>query len=128
MDDALLELLNQLEAIGGEHEEFFDDRAEEARSEALFNGFLKQEANYLLPATFALSTEAANERVRDALARFLPAARQAAQQDALDTFHKRFAALRKPHVRTEAWSDSADFFGWWWDPADFDEFGNRIGG
>ena len=125
MEALLLELLHRLEAIGVEHEELFDDRAEEARSEVLFHGFLKLQADEPFPESFGMSTKEGDRLVRDVLGWFLPRARQAAQQEGLDTFHKRFAALRNKHIHTEEWSDTADFFGWWWDASDFDEHGNR---
>jgi hypothetical protein len=126
METVLLELLHRLEAIEAEHEEIGDTEVRERMGAAVFNGFLKPTPNYQLAESFGMFTKKANKLVRLALAWFLPAARQAAQQDGLDTFHKRLEAFQNLNVRTEETNDYNDYFGWW-NPSCYDEDGNFKG-
>jgi len=126
MEAVLLELLHRLEAIEAEHEEIGDTDVREAMGAALFNGFFKPKPHYQLPASFGMVTKQGNKLVRAALDEFLPAAQQAAQQDGLDTFHKRLEAFQNLNVRTEETNDYNDYFGWY-NPKCYDEDGNFKG-
>jgi hypothetical protein len=125
VDDVLLELLYRLEAVGDAHGELFDSDFREAMDAAVFYGFIKPKAGYALPETFALFTPEGDRKVREVLAWFLPAARQAAERTGLDTFHKRLWAFQNLEVRTARKNDYNDFFGWS-NPELFDEAGNVI--
>jgi hypothetical protein len=123
MEAVLLELLRRLEAIGEENEELFDGYTRDALSAAALDGFIRADPEYRVPESFEMLTPEADELVRDAIASFLSAARQAAQQDGLDTFQKRLAAFQNPNVRTQTAYISGDFFSWR-TPEEFDESGS----
>jgi hypothetical protein len=126
MEAVLLELLHRLEAIEAEYEEIGDTVVRDAMGAAVFNGFFKPKPRYRLPASFGMYTKKGNKLVREALNWFIPAARQGAQQEGLDTFHKRLAAFQNLSVRTEETNDYNDYFGWY-NPACYDEDGNFTG-
>jgi hypothetical protein len=121
MEPVLLERLHRLEAIG----ELFDSAVRETMGDAVFDGFIKPQPGYVLPDKFAMFSQEGNRLVKEALAWFLPAAREAAERDGRDTFPKRLAAFQDLEVRTERQNDNNDFFGWF-DPEQFDEAGNVI--
>lgn len=122
-DKVLLELLQQLEAIGNSHEELFDSAVREAMDDVVTDGFLKPKSDFELPSAFAMFSGEADQQIADAFAWFLPAANEAAEVDALDTFQKRLTAFQNLDVRTKKKNDYSDFFGWA-NPKDFDEAGN----
>jgi hypothetical protein len=124
MEAVLLELFRRLEAIEAEHGEVTDTEVRDAMTRAVFDGFLKPVPDHRLPDNFKMFTKTGNKLVRAALAWFLPAARKAAEQDELKTFHQRLAAFQNLEVCTEATTCYNDFFGWW-NPEHFDEEGNR---
>jgi hypothetical protein len=125
MEQVLMALLRRLEAIGDTHFELFDTDVREAMDDVITRGFLKPQAGYIPSATFAMFSDEGNRLVRETLVEFLPAARQAAAHQGLDTFRKRLVAFQNLEVRTEQKNDYNDFFGWS-NPEGFDESGNVI--
>jgi hypothetical protein len=125
MEQLLLELLHRLEAIGEQHKELYDSDVREAMDDAVFRGFIKPERVYVLPDKFAMFSAEGDRQVRESLAWFLPAAREAAREAGLDTFHKRLAAFQNQEVRTGQQNDYNDFFGWS-NPELFDKAGDVL--
>ena len=125
MDEVLLELLERLEAVGEVHEELFDSDVRDAMDDAVFYGFIKPKAGYGLPEKFAMFTREGDQAVREVLAWFIPAAREAGERAGLDTFHKRLCAFQNHEIRTARKNDFNDFFGWS-NPELFDEAGSVV--
>jgi hypothetical protein len=93
--------------------------------DAAFHRFIKPKLEYVLPERFAMFSDEGDRLVREALAWFLPAVREAAGRVGLDTFHKRLAAFQNLAVRTARQNDYSDFFGWS-NPELFDEAGKVV--
>jgi hypothetical protein len=115
MEAVLLEFLQRLEAVADQ----FDEQVCTALGGDVFHGFLKPDPNYQLPDAFGMRTEEADALVGDALARFLSAAHQVAQQFGLDTYQKRLDAVQNPNVHTAGGRNYEAFFDCldaeWWD-------------
>jgi hypothetical protein len=84
----------------------------------ILRGFLRCEPGFTPSGEYGLDPEA-NRLVARAIARFVEAARKAAESEGLTTFHQRLAAFQNNAVRTEDGSDYNDFFGYvdgaWYD-------------
>jgi hypothetical protein len=125
MEDVLLEFLLRLDAIN-EHHGGLDEAASEVMGDAVFDGFIKPHPDFVLRDEFGMNSSEADELVKATLEWFIPAAAQACQQEGLTTFHERLAAFQNLNVQTEATTCYNDFFDWW-NPEQFDEFGNVKG-
>lgn len=112
MDQVLLELLDQLEAVGTSHEELFDSDVRQKLGNAVMDGFVRARIDYQLPSEFGLKDRSANRSVREALQRFLDDAKREAIAAGLVTFHERLAAIQNRSVRsTRLRRDYEEFFG-----------------
>ena len=68
-----------------------------------------------------------NRLVRQALAKYINAAKRAAKAAGLNTFHQRLAAFQNYTVKTSSqYEYSYDFFFGWMNPEDFDEDGDVV--
>jgi hypothetical protein len=122
VEELLLELLHRLESLDDAYPELGDSEVRHAMGHAVIDGFIRPKPGYVLPATFGLRRPGGDQRVREVLAWFLPAANQCAQQCGLTTFHQRLAAFQNGAVRTARTYDTEDYFGWL-EPSSYDETG-----
>lgn len=124
MEQLLLELLERLEAIGDRDESLYDTAVREKMGDAVFFGFVKPQAGFVLPDDYGMP-EPENREIRSALQEYIAKANDLAQQLGLNTFHERLGAVQNITVRTDQTNYYDDFFGWC-NPEHFDEAGNVI--
>jgi hypothetical protein len=124
MEKALRQFLARLEAVDEDHEGLGDTNVREHMGEDVLRGFLRLDPDFTPSGEYGLDAEG-NKRVATVIARFVTAARAAAERDGLDTFHARLAAFQNDAVRTEDGSDYNDFFGVL-EPEWFDAAGNDL--
>src|SRR5262249_2078278 len=123
MEQLLLDLLYQLEAVGDRDESLYDTVVRQKMRNAVFFGFIKPRPGFVLPDDYG-TPEAENRAIRVALEAYIDGARALATTMGLDTFHKRLAAFQISAIQTaEQKNDYEEFVGWS-DPALFDEAGN----
>jgi hypothetical protein len=125
MEKVLRQFLARLEAIDEDHEGLGDTNIRDHMGDDILRGFLRLEPDFEPSAEYGLDPEA-NRLVARAIARFVEAARAAAEREGITTFHGRLAAFQNPAVRTEDGSDYNDFFGVI-DGARFDAAGKELG-
>lgn len=125
MEAELRKLLERLEEIGEEHHELFDSDVRQVMGNALVDDLARQKPGYVLPATFGMYSDEADEKVRAAIQSFLDAAKPLAEQQELRTFHQRLAAIQNSAVRTDEGNDFDEFFGTS-NPTFFNEAGEVI--
>lgn len=113
MERILLELLQDLEAIGEDHEELFDSEVRDRMGEAILAGFVRSIPNYVVSDDLGMFNDRANRRVKEALQSYIEAASPLATELGLVTFHQRLAAFQNPEVRTSGhgWNNFDEFFG-----------------
>lgn len=109
MAGSLRDLLRTLATVC-ERDGVQDTVSREALTEALFEGFVYQEAGYTLPRNFYMLTSAGNKGVRAALGRYIARASKTAREVGLTTPAQRLAAFKDPSVRPDG-RDFEDFFG-----------------
>jgi len=101
-------LLNRLEEIAEEHGELYDTECREQMSKAVFNGFIFEKENYVMPNTFGLYEDEGNAKVKEALTTYietmLPLAKEATAKERLEMF--------QDEVYTESGESQDEFFGW----------------
>lgn len=124
MDKVLLAFLERLEAIEERFDGLGDTIVRDFMAEDVRRGFLRAEPGFVPSGEYDLDP-AANRLVRDGIAEFCAAAKNAAQQAGLQTFRQRLNAFQNPAVRTPNGSDYNDFFGFT-DPESLDEYGNEF--
>jgi hypothetical protein len=109
--NALKHLLDDLEAIGLEHMEVEDTDVREQMYAAVYHGFIEQTPGYALPETFGMFEAEGDAAVRDALIRFLDAARREAQRLGLAAPAQRFRAFENGEILSDGGKPYDDFFG-----------------
>jgi hypothetical protein len=119
MQELLRQLLDRLDAIAKLHEEVGDTDVREAMSDAVFDGFLRPVAGFVLPNRYAMFSEDGDRLVGQALAGFLPAANRSAAESGLSSFHQRLSAFQDGTVQSADGSYYDDYFGWA-NPEDYD--------
>src|SRR5262245_35860863 len=124
MKDTLLQLLEGLEAIGNSNEEIYDSEIRHRLSAAVLDGFIRQTANFTLPASFGMRDKSDDKNVREVLRKFIQNAIAKAKENQLDTFHKRLAVFQDEEASTSTGENGYDDFFGWWNPKDFDAAGN----
>ena len=125
MDQLLLELLRQLEAVADRDQSIYDTAVRESLGDPIFHLFIKPNPGYVMPDDFGMSVE--NDRaIKAALTIYIDSALAMAPSLGLDTFHKRLAAFQNHRISTGK-NTIEDFFGWC-DPDAFDEAGEWVGG
>jgi hypothetical protein len=124
MEQALRQFLARLEAIDEDYDGLGDTDVRERMGEDILRGFLRLEPDFIPSGEYGLDPEG-NQRVGKAIARFVTAARTAAEREGINTFHGRLAAFQNDGVRTVDGSDFNDFFGVK-DEAWFDVAGNDL--
>ena len=101
-------LLNTLEDIGEEHGELYDTDCREQMSDAVFNGFIFEKENYVLPETFGLYEKDGNEAVKKALTIYIEEmlilVKDATPKERLEMF--------QDEVYAEGGESQDEFFGW----------------
>lgn len=118
MKDILLELLDTLEKIGSTHGEIYDTEVREQMFDAVYQGFIAPQPNYLLPERFGLYDAEANQLVRAALTKYIAGANEAAEAKGLVSPSARLAEFQKAGVYTTNEGQSGDEFFGWLAPAD----------
>ena len=113
MEEALLQLLKELEAIGEQHEELYDSEVREIIGNAIAEGFIRRTSGYRVPDGVKMYSDSANTSVRNALVQYIADAGQAASEIGLDSFHSRLDAFQNRNVRVNPKTavDYEDLFG-----------------
>ena len=109
--NALKNLLNDLSDIGGDHCEVEDTDVREQMYAAVFHGFIQQTPGYALPDFFGMFEDEGNQRVKDALSRFLVDAVGEARKLALASPAQRFRAFENGSIISDSGQPFDDFFG-----------------
>jgi hypothetical protein len=123
VDQLLLELLRQLEAVADRDQSIYDTAVRESLGDPIFHLFLKPNPGYIVPDDFGMSVDD-DRAIKAAMKIYIESALAVAPTIGVDTFHKRLAAFQNDNVSTGK-NNCEDFFGWW-DPAAFDETGEEV--
>jgi len=126
MDTLLLELLEEMEKIGKQHEELFDTYVRHEMRGAIHDGFLQPKEQYQLPHSFGMCSPETDALIRTVLKRFIDAANAKALELGL-TFHERLSSFQNDDVRTEQEGNDYDEFFGHIPPGLFDSDGNYLG-
>lgn len=126
MEELLRKLLDALDDVGETHQEIYDTVCRERMGDAIFQMFIKQNADYRLPDDFGLHTEDANLRTKEALASYIHKATDLAMRLGLVGFHARLAAFQNESIESTRLRNFYDDFFGSSNPADFDQDGNVI--
>jgi hypothetical protein len=94
MRELLLELQRRLAALAEAHPEVHDTDSREAILEAIEVGFLQAKPGYDIPQQYRMFSWQADRDVTYLMEWFIPAARQAAEDAGLNTFHQRLQAVQ----------------------------------
>ena len=124
MEKALRQFLARLEAIDEDHEGLGDTNVRDHMGADVLRGFFRREPDFSPSGEYGLNPEA-NRLIARTIGRFVIAACAAADQEGLDTFHKRLGAFQNDAVRTVDGSNYNDFFGVL-DGSRFDASGNEL--
>ena len=124
MEQLLLDLMRQLEAVGDRDESLYDTVVREKMGDPIFNLFVKPKPGYVMPDDYGMGDED-NRAIKAALRQYVDGALALAPALGLDTFHERLAAFQNEDAHTEQTNYYDDFFGWS-NPDVFDEVGNAI--
>lgn len=101
-------LLNTLEEIGEEHGEIYDTDCREQMSDTVFNGFIFQKENVVMPNTFGLYEEEGNSAVKKALTSYIESMLVLAK----DSTPKERLEMFQDEVYSESGQSQDEFFGW----------------
>lgn len=126
MEELLRKLLNHLDQVGVDHEELYDTECRQHLSNAVVDGFVRGQSEYILADDFGLHKAEANREVRKALTAYIADAKTKAAELGIVDFHKRLDAFQNPNVESdEEGSFYDDFFGHS-APELFDSEGNAL--
>jgi hypothetical protein len=126
MDESLRRLLEELEAIGQNHEELFDSEVRKRMGAAVFDGFVKPMPGFSLPDSFGMYSEEADRLVKQALREYIESANRRAEELGLTAFSSRLNAFQNGDVSTDKEKNYHDDFFGWWSPEHFDADGNPL--
>src|SRR5690242_17128429 len=126
MNDLLRILLNQLDAIGEQHEEIYDSECRDKMGNAVLTGFIRQVDGFLLPQDFGLFSEDANLAVRIALGTYIHEANRSAAALDLKSFFQRLNAFQNVEVRSDVQGSFYDDYFGYLHPDAFNEEGTAI--
>lgn len=109
-------LLASLLAVAREHPEIFDTDVRERMFEAVYHGFLKPQADFVLPSSFGMFSDEANQQVKEALGLYIQNAGARAEEIGMVDPNERLAAFQDDEVEVEDMEEGTlapdDFFGW----------------
>jgi hypothetical protein len=112
MEEHLRLLLERLASIGNQHVELYDSEVRERMGEAIMDGFVRQEPDYVVKQDFGMATVAGNLEVRSTLVDYIGAANETAKALGITRFHDRLGALQNTATRTARLKhDYESFFG-----------------
>jgi hypothetical protein len=123
IDQPLRDLLARLSEIARVHDELEDSECAEHMTDAVFNGFVKKQPDYVLPHEFGLYSAEANSEVRAALERFIAEANSKAES--LD-FGSRLSAFQNVDVTVGDEQFCYNDFFRYMPPEQFDANGNAL--
>ena len=112
MGDLLKELLNALEAIGEQLERLYDSDVRDAMSDAVLNGFVRENSEFRIPDDFGLHSDYGNKAVKDALEQYISRANAKASELGWSAVHVRLAAFQDSDIASEDDQFFDDFFGY----------------
>lgn len=124
IQEILLRLLEDLEAVGAEHEEIYDTEVREAMGSTVFRGLLKPDGEDA-PIDY-LDDETANQRVAEALKNYIDTANERAPQLGIVKFKDRLAAFQDCSVMTANERNTTDDFFGAYAPSAYDDDGRFI--
>jgi hypothetical protein len=126
MDDLLKDLLDRLGLVGQNHEEIYDTECRDRMSTAVFDGFIRQLDDFVLPPEFGLYSPGANESVREALAIYINEANVRAAALHLISFHDRLSAFQNSQIKSTNRGDYFDDLFGYSDPKAFNAEGDIV--
>jgi hypothetical protein len=109
--NAIKTLLNDFESIWSIHREVDDTDVREQTYRVVFLGFIDQDPDFTLPDEFGMFEEEGNQGVKEALAKFLPAAVSEAKKLGLRTPEQRFDVFENGRITSDGGKPTDDFFG-----------------
>src|SRR4051794_19437290 len=110
MEQAILELLRQLQAIEQDHDGLGDTNVRDHMGADVFHGFLKPRPGFTPSGEYGLTPQA-NRLVAAALGKFCTSAGAAARREGLKTFQQRLAAFQNPQTCLAGDVNYNDYFG-----------------
>jgi hypothetical protein len=122
MEALLLQLLQDLELVSEDHGEVYDSDVREQMRAVITNGLVRQVSGYAIPESFGMFSDEGDRLVKQALERYLAAAKQQVAERGLTNLCDRLAAFQNEDVVTPSGLYYDDFFGWS-PPEQFDDVG-----
>ena len=111
MNEILLRLLDSLENIGHEFEELGDSDVRQLIGDAVMDGYIRTNPDFILPLEYGMYSTRGNEAVRATLGCFIEAAKREAAQSGLTGFRDRLASVQNRAVQTRTHRDYEDYWG-----------------
>ncbi len=105
-------LLDDLAAIGEQHDEIYDTDVKEQMAEAVWDGFIAPKSGYVLPDEFGMFSAEGNSAVKAALAKYIKSANETAAERGLRTSKERLDVFQDIEVALSVDGQTYDeFFG-----------------
>lgn len=111
MKNALKRLLDRVDTVFEEHSEVRDTDVREHIARAIHKGFIARQVGYVLPATFGMFSREGNEKVREAIQRFLCDPEVTAAAISLETDAARLKAFQDISVVSGGGRTYDEYFG-----------------
>lgn len=111
MKQALKRLLDDLDKISEQHEEVGDTDVREQMAVAIRKGFIKPEAKYVVSQKFGMFSERGNQRVREAIVKFLADPELVIASKACQTPKARLDWFQDGSVSSSAGNSYDEYFG-----------------
>ena len=112
MEQILLQLIETLQCIGGEHPELYDSEVRQRMGGAIMDAFVRSRQDCKVPDDFGMYTGHANHRVKTAIESYITAANKRAAELGMIRFYDRLEAFQNPKVQTSVpGNDYEEFFG-----------------
>jgi hypothetical protein len=113
MPELLLQLLQELELIGVDHEEVYDTVCRDKMSDVIWNLFILPAKKYKYPDDFGLYSNSSNQEIKQALQTYIDGANKVKiTSHSLILFQNRLAAFQDTEIETKNKNQFDDFFGW----------------
>ncbi len=107
IQNELKALLDELDAIQAVHEEVGDTDVREQMFATIYRAFMRQEFRYEIPDKFGMFSPDGNLAVREALLKFVAAAKPRS----IETPEARFGAFQDPAIQSSKGSTYDEYFG-----------------
>lgn len=108
---SIRKLLTRLDVVSEKHEEVADTDVMEQMSDAVWNGFIQNNKDYVLPDALGMFTKTANKKIYSALSTFIKQANRLAEKAGLTSPSQRLNAFQDTDISSENGTCYDEYFG-----------------